>query len=147
MFGLLAINSLFGTQSTLMGHFAGSIDMVIPIGRQHVRSPLRSNYMTTVLLIDSILTQWPLIFLKSSWVDSQWADVTGNIPWFIVVRQTYSLDAGVKTVLSPLPIEPWRSDSNYAQTFFSNLLLQLFISRIKWQISLRKRPLRLDTRM
>ena len=147
MFGFLAINCLFVTQPNLMGHFAGRIDPEKPIGRQQVTSPLCTNYMTTVSLNDCILTQWPLIVLKSRWVDSEWAEVNGNIPGFFVVRQTFPLNAGVRTVLSPLPIQQWRSDAYYAQQYFGDLHLQLFIYPTSWRISQGKQILRVDIRM
>ena len=50
-------------------------------------------------LTDCLLTQWPLIVLKSSWVDSQWAEVNGNRSSSCVARPTHVVSSSVKRVV------------------------------------------------
>ena len=45
------------------------------------------------------LTQWPLIVLKSSWVDSQWAELNGNTPCLCVARPIHVVSFSVKWVI------------------------------------------------
>ena len=95
----LQSTGLFVTQPNLMGHFAGRIDWKKPIWRQQVMTSLCTNDMTAVSLIDCILTQWPLIVLKSSWVDSQWAELNGNTPCLCVARPTHVVSSSLKRVI------------------------------------------------
>jgi hypothetical protein len=89
---------LFVTQSNMMGHFAGRIDWKKQIWRQ-VMTSLCTNDLPAVSLIDCLLAQWPLIVLKSSLVDSQWAELNGNTPCLCVSRPTHVVSFRVKWVI------------------------------------------------